>query len=201
MPPIKTRRKDIGELCLIFIKMTIAEKAQRGGILRKYHRKKAHTVDTIWNVRLASYSPSFTQCNVIYSVEHHASWTPTAPIVIFRRRSICHFCPPISMTRGRRCTVRFIQTLRRVCRINGSESSIQLTVVLIHMRAATLAPIATAPAVPPRMADFADLFIISENVGAGFLVSSDMVELLFCVLFDVCFMEQIDAKCFRLAKT
>ena len=169
------------ELRLIFMEMTIAEKAQRGGILRKDPWKKAHTVDTIWNDRLASYSPSLTQWSVIYSVDHHASWTPTVPIVIFRRRSICHFCPPISMTHGRRCAVRFIQTLHQACRINGSESSIQLTVVLIHMRAATLAPIATAPAVPPRMADFADLFIISENVGAGFLVSSDMVELLFCV--------------------
>jgi len=48
----------------------------------------------------------------------------------------------------------------------------KLTVVLIHMRAATLAPMATAPAVPPRMADFADLFMISEKVGAGFLLSS-----------------------------
>ena len=48
------------------------------------------------------------------------------------------------------------------------------------MRAATLAPIATAPAVPPRIAEAADLFIISEKVGACFLLElvSDMVGLL-----------------------
>ncbi len=57
--------------------------------------------------------------------------------------------------------------------------TLKLTVVLIHIRAATLAPIATAPAVPPRMADFADLSIISAKVGGVFLLSLDMVLFLF----------------------
>lgn len=49
--------------------------------------------------------------------------------------------------------------------------SIKLTVVLIHIRQATLAPMATAPAVPPLIADFAALSMISLNVGAGFPAS------------------------------
>ena len=44
---------------------------------------------------------------------------------------------------------------------------IVLTVVRIHMRATTLAPMATAPAVPPRTALFADLFIMSRKDGGG----------------------------------
>ena len=98
------------------------------------------------------------------------------------------------------CSSSTTSPLLRICQINRIECNSRLTVVLIHIRAATLAPIATAPAVPPRMADFADLFIISENVGAGFFVSSDMVELLF-ELFGVYFMERIDVKCFRCMQT
>ena len=52
-----------------------------------------------------------------------------------------------------------------------------LTVVLIHMRAATLAPMATAPAVPPRTAEAADLFMISLNDGVGLVVLVASVEL------------------------
>lgn len=42
------------------------------------------------------------------------------------------------------------------------------TVVRIHIKAATLAPIATAPAVPPRAALLADFCIISLNVTSSF---------------------------------
>ena len=42
-----------------------------------------------------------------------------------------------------------------------------LTVVRIHIRQATLAPIAQAPAVPPLTAEAAALFKISESVGFG----------------------------------
>ena len=42
------------------------------------------------------------------------------------------------------------------------------TVVLIHMSAPTFRPIATAPAVPPRMAEAAALSMISRNVGSVF---------------------------------
>ncbi len=49
-----------------------------------------------------------------------------------------------------------------------------LTVVLIHMRHATFAPMAQAPAVPPLTADLAALSRTSLNVGgASFL--SDML--------------------------
>ena len=39
------------------------------------------------------------------------------------------------------------------------------TVVRIHMRAATLAPMAQAPAIPPRKAEAADLSRISRKEG------------------------------------
>ncbi len=48
-----------------------------------------------------------------------------------------------------------------------------LTVVLIHIRHATFAPMAQAPAVPPLTADFAALSRTSLNVGASFF--SDMM--------------------------
>lgn len=47
-------------------------------------------------------------------------------------------------------------------------SSLLLTVVLIHMRQATFAPIAHAPAVPPLIADFAALSNTSENESSSF---------------------------------
>jgi hypothetical protein len=54
-----------------------------------------------------------------------------------------------------------------------------LTVVLIHMRQATLAPMAIAPAVPPLIADFPALFMISSKVGCFPLVASaELVEAL-----------------------
>jgi hypothetical protein len=43
-----------------------------------------------------------------------------------------------------------------------------LTVVLIHIRQATLAPMATAPAVPPLTADAPALLMISSKVGGVF---------------------------------
>lgn len=63
---------------------------------------------------------------------------------------------------------------------------ILLTVVRIHMSAATLAPMATAPAVPPRTALLADLFRTSEKVsssgGGDFAAAEDMVDFknMFC---------------------
>ena len=48
------------------------------------------------------------------------------------------------------------------------KSTIGRTVVRIHIKAATLAPIATAPAVPPRAALLADFCIISLNVTSSF---------------------------------
>ena len=49
--------------------------------------------------------------------------------------------------------------------LDTSSHSNDLTVVLIHMRQATLAPMAAAPAVPPRIADLAALFKISSMEG------------------------------------
>ena len=49
------------------------------------------------------------------------------------------------------------------------------TVVLIHINAPTFRPMATAPAVPPRSALFADLSKISLNVGWGFFSSALIV--------------------------
>lgn len=57
-----------------------------------------------------------------------------------------------------------------------------LTVVRIHIRAATFAPIASAPAAPPRTADLADFSIISLKVGLG--GSSFAAVLIFVVLLE-----------------
>lgn len=54
-------------------------------------------------------------------------------------------------------------------------SNFQLTVVLIHIRQATLAPIAQAPAVPPRTADFAALSSTSLKVSFS-LFSVGMID-------------------------
>lgn len=55
----------------------------------------------------------------------------------------------------------------------------ELTVVRIHMRQATLAPMAHAPATPPRAADEAALFNTSRKPS----VFSSVVVLLMFVLF------------------
>ena len=62
------------------------------------------------------------------------------------------------------------------------------TVVRIHMRQATLAPMATAPAVPPRTADFAALSMISLNV-AGSLFSITLVDMTVVYVFVCCRVE------------
>jgi hypothetical protein len=50
------------------------------------------------------------------------------------------------------------------------------------MSAATLAPIAAAPATPPRSALATDLFNISPMVGGGFFVSLDD-DILYCFFY------------------
>ena len=61
--------------------------------------------------------------------------------------------------------------------LRPSETRKQRTVVRIHMRAATLAPMAIAPAVPPRRAEAADFSIISLK--ESFLgVTSALAELM-----------------------
>ena len=57
---------------------------------------------------------------------------------------------------------------------------IDLTVVRIHISAPTLAPMATAPAVPPRIALAEALAMISLKVGGSVLAASlvdDMVSI------------------------
>ena len=61
----------------------------------------------------------------------------------------------------------------------------QLTVVLIHMSAPTFNPMATAPAVPPRMADLPALSKISLTVG-GSSVFASVGELILLYLVAVC---------------
>ena len=62
--------------------------------------------------------------------------------------------------------------------INSNTGFLALTVVLIHIKQATLAPIAHAPAVPPRTALAAALFMISWNVGgASFVVGALIVQI------------------------
>ena len=53
--------------------------------------------------------------------------------------------------------------------------STRLTVVLIHMRQATLAPMAQAPAIPPRNALLDALSKISRNVNSFSFVAVAMV--------------------------
>ena len=51
--------------------------------------------------------------------------------------------------------------------MNMYKHEYERTVVRIHIKQATLAPMATAPAVPPRTADAEALAKISRKVGVG----------------------------------
>ena len=51
--------------------------------------------------------------------------------------------------------------------MNVHKHEYERTVVRIHIKQATLAPMATAPAVPPRTADAEALAKISRKVGVG----------------------------------
>jgi hypothetical protein len=65
--------------------------------------------------------------------------------------------------------------MRRRDGINHSYKDYKLTVVRIHMRAATFAPIATAPAVPPRSALAPALFMISEKLKSSFFGGVEVI--------------------------
>ena len=67
---------------------------------------------------------------------------------------------------GVRLDVRKWKDARPTAAIKRYTLQSARTVVLIHMSAPTFRPIATAPAVPPRMAEAAALSMISRNVGS-----------------------------------
>jgi hypothetical protein len=67
-----------------------------------------------------------------------------------------------------------------------------LTVVLIHIRQATLAPMATAPAVPPLTADAPALLMISSKVGGVFSAALAAFALVLIFLSRAIVVESID---------
>ena len=101
----------------------------------------------------------------------------------------CHFCIDNSPARHVLNIVyeriSKIKECNSITKINNYER----TVVLIHIKAPTFSPMATAPAVPPRTADLAALSRISPTVGLGLLSSApDMIfvgVILFACLFEM----------------